>query len=227
VKPALALIFDLDGVIVDSTPIHNRAWELYLRRSGIDPAGIEPRMLGQHNSAIVRDFFGEGLSELEIARHGSAKEVLYRELMAGNCTKYLVDGIVDFLEMYADWPKAVASNAERANVEFVLDGCHLRDHFLAVLDSSQIQRPKPAPEVYLRAAELLNASPRDCVVFEDSPVGVAAARASGASVVGVRTAVRDLDGVDYAVDGFRDARLRDWLGERNLEALARRAGRDS
>jgi HAD superfamily hydrolase (TIGR01509 family) len=209
--PVLALIFDLDGVIVHSTPIHNEAWRRYLGLHGLHIDGIQARMLGKHNDEIVRDFFGSGVSREELRQHGSAKERLYRDLMKPCLERHLVQGVVPFLERFAGTPMAVASNAEAANIEFVLERARLRGWFRQVIDGSQVERPKPDPEIYLRAASLLGVEPSRCVVFEDSPVGVAAAKSAGARVVGVRTTVRELNGVDYSVDDFTSAGLVAWL----------------
>ena len=85
------------------------------------------------------------------------------------------------------------------------------------MDGSQVERPKPAPDVYLRAAELLKIPPRNCIVFEDSPVGVAAAAAAGMRVVGVLTHAAALDGVRFSIVDFLDARLDYWLTAQSPE----------
>ena len=120
-------------------------------------------------------------------------------------------GIAEWLEHVAGAPIALATNAERANVDFTLDGAGLRRYFDVIVDGSQVARPKPAPDVYLRAAELLKIAPRNCIVFEDSPVGVAAAVAAGMRVVGVRTHPSPLDGIVFSVANFLDPQLDSWL----------------
>ena len=87
----------------------------------------------------------------------------------------------------------------------------LRHCFRAVVDGQQVSRAKPDPEIYLRVAELLSADPRNCIVFEDSYTGVAAARAAGARVVGIRTTHREFKNVDLSVDDFRSPELESWL----------------
>jgi HAD superfamily hydrolase (TIGR01509 family) len=118
----------------------------------------------------------------------------------------------EFLTHHRDLPMAVASNAEAANVQFVLDAAGLRSFFRAIVDGHQVSRPKPAPDVFLKAAELLAVAPRDCIVLEDSYSGVAAARAAGMRVVGLRTTHRELPGTDLAVDNFLAPELEEWLG---------------
>ncbi len=211
IAPGWALIFDLDGVIVDSMPLHTEAWRVYLRALGIECPDIEARMHGRRNDDIVVDFISADLSAKEIASHGAAKERLYREMMRTELQRYLVPGIAEFLTSCDGTPMAVASNAEPANVDFVLDGSGLRRSFQVVVDGHQVLRPKPAPDVYLRAAELLRVPIDHCVVFEDSPTGVAAGVAAGAKVVGIQTHSAKLSGVDLLVPDFRAPALKDWL----------------
>ena len=108
-------------------------------------------------------------------------------------------------------PLAVASNAERANVDFVLDGAGLREYFPVALDSSSVQRPKPWPDIYLLAAQELGVAPQNCIVFEDSEVGITAARQAGTRVVGILTGQNPLKEVDLAVADFAGLELEPWL----------------
>jgi beta-phosphoglucomutase len=206
----LGLLFDVDGVIVDSMPLHTEVWRIYMERAGIAVDDIAGRMHGKHNGELVLDFFGPDLSPQEVIGHGAAKEALYREIMGSRLQQLLVPGIVDFLARHARLPKAVGSNAEPANVNFVLDGADLRQYFEVIVDGMQVDRPKPYPDIYLRAADLLKVDVRNCVVFEDSPAGVAAGRAAGARVVGVETHAPLAD-VDFRIRDFQDPGLNAWL----------------
>ncbi|HZT31204.1 MAG TPA: beta-phosphoglucomutase family hydrolase [Bryobacteraceae bacterium] len=211
-RPGLAVVLDMDGVIVDSNPVHREAWRVYNRRFGIETTeAMQQRMYGRRNDEIVRDFFGLRLSGDQVAAHGAAKERLYRELMRDAVARSLVPGVREFLERHAGLPAAVASNAEPANVEFVLGRAGLRPFFQAVVDGHQVERPKPAPDIYLRAAQLLRIAPADCIVFEDSFSGVEAARAAGARVVGIRTTHHNLPGAELCVDNFLSPELESWL----------------
>ena len=195
----IALIFDMDGVIVNSNPIHRQAWELYNRRFGVETTDdMHRRMYGKRNDQIVRDYLGNHLSDADVFEHGAAKERLYRELAAPHLASSLVPGVREFLERHRDLPKAVASNAEAENVKFVLESAELGSFFRVVVDGHQVSRPKPAPDVFLKAAELLGAAPRDCIVLEDSYSGVEAARAAGMRVVGLRTTHEELPGTAIA-----------------------------
>lgn len=209
--PGLALIFDMDGVVVDSNPVHRRAWRLYNEQFGIKTdEAMQQRMYGRHNTDIVRDYFGSHLSGEEVFAHGAAKEALYRRLMEPELERRLVPGVRRFLARHAASPMALASNAEPANVSFILRTANLARFFRVALDGQSVRHPKPHPEVYLRAAELLGAAPEDCIVFEDSHSGIAAARAAGMRAVGVRTTHSDLD-ADLLIDDFLSPDLDPWL----------------
>jgi beta-phosphoglucomutase family hydrolase len=212
VAAGLALIFDLDGVIVDSNPVHRKAWVEYNRRFGRDTdETMLEFMYGKRNDDIVRHYFGAQLAGDEIARHGAAKEELYREMMAGSVSAHLVPGVREFVEANAGAPMALASNAEPANISFLLDSTGLRPFFRAVVDGHQVRNPKPDPEIFLRAAALLGVDPANTIIFEDSYAGVQAARGAGARVVGLRTTHPELPTADVAVDDFLSADLRAWL----------------
>lgn len=211
--PVRAFLFDMDGVIIHSTPMHNRAWEIYLERHGIDPEQVQHRMFGLRNDEVVRNFFGDGLPEETVLRHGSQKEELYRQLMAPVLEEHMVPGVREFLARHGAVPAAVGSNAEPENIEFVLERSGLRPRFAHVVDGFQVERPKPDPQVYLRAAQLLGVRPEECVVFEDSLAGLRAARASGARVVGLLTTLKELpDDADLKIASFEAPELERWLG---------------
>jgi beta-phosphoglucomutase family hydrolase len=213
----MALIFDMDGVIIDSNPLHRIAWSEYMRCHGIEMTeAMQQRMYGKRNDEIVRDFFGDPLSDADVFAHGAAKEALYREMMKARIEESLVPGIREFLVRYRNLDLAVATNAEPANVDFVLDQAGLRAFFRVIVNGHQVIHPKPHPEVYLRAAEGLRTPPEDCIVFEDSYTGVASGLAAGMRVVGVETTHRDLPGVSLAIRDFNDVALEYWLENRPL-----------
>ncbi len=211
----MALIFDLDGVVVDSMPLHTLAWQRYLKQLGVAREDVAIQMHGRRNDEIVREFLGPEVPVETVFAHGAAKEGLFRDLFrettGDRLTNALVPGVEEFLTRAQDVPVALATNAEPANVAFVLDGIGLRQFFRAIVDGSQVRQAKPAPEVYLTAAERLGIAPRNCVVFEDSPVGITAARAAGMRVVGILTHAPTLADVDLAVADFLQPELIAWL----------------
>jgi beta-phosphoglucomutase-like phosphatase (HAD superfamily) len=117
----------------------------------------------------------------------------------------------EFLVKYANVPKAVASNAEPANIDFVLDRYGLRQYFPVAVSGFEVERPKPFPDIYLKAAERLGARPADVIVFEDSLTGLRAAVDAGMRVVGVETTSDDLPGAVLQIKDFSDPKLEEWL----------------
>jgi len=218
VVPGLAFIFDMDGVLIESTDIHTRAWDIYLTRQGINPEGIMAAMLGKRNDQIVQHVWGAGLPEDEVIRHGADKEELYREMMTPVFDEHVVGGVREFLAAARDAgiACALATNAEPRNVDFVLDRAGVRPHFLAIVDGHQVHHPKPHPEVFLTAAGRLGVDPVNCVIFEDSPGGLQAARASGARVAALLTTLREAPGADIEIADFHDPRLLPWLSSLTL-----------
>jgi beta-phosphoglucomutase family hydrolase len=220
--PGLALIFDMDGVIVNSNPLHRAAWEAFNRRYGLETTEeMHSGMYGKRNDDIVRSFYGTGLSDEEVAARGAAKEALYRELARGRIHEMLVPGILDLLHRFRGIPMAVASNAEPANIGLILDNAGLRPFFRVVVDGHQVAQPKPHPEIYLRVADLLEIHPANCIVFEDSYAGVQSALQACMRVVGIRTTHDDLPGTNLTIDNFDDGDLRRWLADERVVASSR------
>ncbi len=210
----IALIFDMDGVLVHSMPLHTLAWERHLAKFGITVENLEQRMHGKRNSELVRDLIDASLPEDVIFQHGAEKERLFRELMiADGLSRYEIPGIREFLDRYPDLPKAVASNAEPQNIDFVLDRFNLRRYFPVTVNGMQVARPKPFPDVYLEAARQLGTPPARCIVFEDSPTGVQAGRAAGMRVVAVETTPTTFQDVQLEIKDFLDPALEPWLHE--------------
>lgn len=212
----LAYVLDMDGVLIDSNPLHAVAWRRYLTEHGIDADSVMERMHGKRNDQIVRELFGHSLTEREVFDHGAAKEALYRELMRPQLKQNLVPGVVDFLARHQERGLGLGSNAEPANLDFVLDEGGLRGYFAAVVDGHQVTHPKPHPEIYRKVAAMLGVAPADCVIFEDSATGIEAGRAAGARVVAVKTTDAPLPRCDYEIADFRDPGLETWLA--TLEA---------
>ena len=205
------MIFDLDGVLVHSMPLHVRAWENYLEKLHIHVEALEPRMHGKRNVELVRDLLGKDLSDEIAFEHGASKERLFREMLSADTNRYRVPGLFEFLERHKETPKAVASNAEPANIEFVLSQFGLAQFFPVTIDGFQVKRPKPFPDIYRKAAEALRVDAKNCIVFEDSPTGIEAAHGAGMRVVGVETTPAEFGPVDLRIKDFLDPQLEPWL----------------
>ena len=210
--PGLGMILDMDGVLVDSNPIHRAAWVEYNRLHGLTTTSdMLEWMSGKRNDEIVRRFFGEGLLPEEVQRRGAEKESLYRQMTGGDVERILVPGVRCFLQQYRTCPLGLATNAEPANVDFILGRGGLREYFRVVVSGQDVQHAKPHPEIYMRTAELLGLEPRNCIVFEDSESGVGAAVAAGMRVIGVCTTHGYLPGTRLDIHNFLSGALHSWV----------------
>ncbi len=193
-------------------PLHTEAWRQYLKNMSLEIEDLESRMHGKRNAELVKELIGGDLTDDIIFEHGAAKERLWRELMlTGGLDQYRVRGVARFLDRYREVPKAIGSNAEPANINFVLDRFGIRQYFDVIVDGQQVSQPKPAPDIYLKAAGLLGTKPANCIVFEDSPTGIEAGRAAGMRLVGVETAPTRFQSVDLHIQDFGDPLLESWL----------------
>jgi len=184
--PVQAVIFDMDGVIVDSEPLHERAFLHVFEQIGYGGRhGVEfADYYGKSDALVWRDF---------IARHNpphSFEHLLgWKEQHFGTLLESeepIFDGLPALLERCsARWPVAIASGSRHPTINAVLGLRGLRRHFRAVVSSEDVARGKPAPDVFLRAAELLGIEPAACVVIEDSAAGVEGARAAGMTAIGI------------------------------------------
>ena len=185
-----AVIFDMDGVIVDTNPHHRTAWRKYYQRNGraLSDEDFVQYVSGKHNTAIIAHLFAnQTLTSNEIRQLGNEKEALFRELYRPVITP--VNGLIDFLKILkvANIRTAVATSAPVENLDFVMDALGIRHYFDVLLNESMVSNPKPDPEIYQKAMAMLHVDPADSVIFEDSITGIQAAKASGASVVGMAT----------------------------------------
>jgi beta-phosphoglucomutase family hydrolase len=203
-----AFIFDMDGTIVDNMDFHTKSWLAFFQRRGkeLDADEFFRTTAGRQGKEIIRSHMGEHLHEEEIAVLNNEKEAVYREMYEPH--RKTIDG---FDELIGQAKRhgvalAVATAAPNANIAFTLDGLDLRRHFDAVVGAADVPRGKPNPDVFLKAAERLGAQPADCIVFEDAPLGVEAARRAGMRAVVLATTLpaEAFDGYDNVIKVVRD-----------------------
>ena len=173
-----AIIFDMDGTLIDNMGVHLDIWVDFLAKRGtvISRQAFHRQTSGQRNPEIMRQFIDPHLTDAEIADLQEAKESLYREQHADHMEP--MPGSIPFFEaaQAVGLKLAVATSAYRPNVDFTLDGLGIRPYFEAVVSAEDVVNGKPDPEPFLLAAELLNIAPEHCLVFEDAESGIEAAR---------------------------------------------------
>jgi beta-phosphoglucomutase len=184
-----AVLWDLDGTLVDSADYHWRAWRDTLSRAGT--AITYEQFLdgfGQKNDRILRTWFGADLTASRIEQLGGDKEAAYRRITEAEGLSPL-PGAAAWLESLrqSGWKQAIASSAPRANVDVMLRVAGLERYFDARVAAEDVSIGKPDPEVFLTAASRLGLAPSRCIVVEDALAGIEAARRAGMKCIGVTT----------------------------------------
>lgn len=201
---SIGVIFDWDGVIIDSSAAHRISWERLASEIGkLLPDDHFERGFGRKNTVIIPDILGWTDRAKEIARLSDRKEEIYREVLREG-TIEPVEGVRPLLEALQSEgiPCAIGSSTARANIDLALEAMELTEFFAAIVAAEDVTRSKPDPQVFLKAAELIQRAPARCIVFEDAPFGIDAAHAGGMRAIGVRSSTnpRDIDHADRMVD---------------------------
>ena len=204
-----AVIFDMDGVLVDSGAHHRRAWAALLDELGVTPPdGFWRRTIGRPSVEAIPLLLGEPMEPAEARRLSNRKHAHYVRLAGAGLPA--VAGVIAFIDTLRahDIPLAVATSARRSDAHGLLGPLGLLDRFHAIVTAEDVSRGKPDPEVYLHAAARLGAAPDRCLVFEDAVVGVQSARGAGMRVFGVATAYEPADlvaaGAERAITTFEE-----------------------
>jgi len=181
-----AVIFDMDGVIVDSEPLHERAFlEIFAELGYAANHGVDFRdYYGRSDRALWEDFIArhhppQPLAELIVRKQDRLMEILARE-------RPIFPGVVELiLKLAPRYRLAVASGSPHPVIDLILSIQDLRRFFPVVVSVTDVGRSKPAPDVFLRAAELLGLAPAHCCVIEDAATGVESARGAGMEVIAI------------------------------------------
>jgi HAD superfamily hydrolase (TIGR01509 family) len=182
-----AVIFDMDGVLVDTNPFHVQKWEALLAEHGIgfDRKTLPKLVLGPGNEPTLRHFFGDRLTADDMRRLSEELEAKFRKAFAPHAKP--VPGVERLISECHDHGVlvALASAAISKNVNFILEALKLRPFFHVILTSDEITQSKPHPEIYAKTAQKLGLLPPHCVAIEDSFVGIEAAKRAGMKCVAV------------------------------------------
>ena len=218
-----ALIFDMDGVLVDSNPFHVQKWIEFLHERGIpyNAENLPKQILGSRNDTALRRFFGRDLPEGEIEKLSEDLEARFRAAFRPHAQPLL--GLKTLMDECRGEgiPLAVASSAMTKNVDFVVDTLKLRSYFASIVTGDDVSRPKPDPEIYIQAAERLTLAPAKCVAFEDSFVGIESAKRASMKCVAIASTfpaeeLQSQTQADLVVKNFEElslARLRELFKE--------------
>jgi beta-phosphoglucomutase family hydrolase len=209
-----ALIFDLNGTMIDDMAYHGEVWFDILNKlgAGLDKAQVKKQLYGK-NEELLERVFGKGhFSEAQLQEISMEKERTYQEIFLPHLA--LIAGLPELLEKAArlNIPMAIGSAAIRFNIDFVLDNLNIRHYFKAIVSADDVANGKPDPETFLKCAALLGVTQGGCIVFEDAPKGVETARNAGMKAVVITTAhpAEDFAQYDNAlmfISDYTDERL--------------------
>ena len=207
-----ALLFDMDGVLVDSTPAVARVWTAWANRLGLDPDQVVRQAHGRPSIATIREL-------LPSADHRAEDQAIEKAEIEDIEDVIALPGTLGLLSALPDNRFAVVTSATRA-----LAVVRLRAAGFAIpknlVTSNDIQRGKPDPEPYLRGAQILGLSPADCIVIEDAPAGIQSGKAAGSSVIALRTTTPDsalrAAGADWIVTDCSDISLQPIQADKDL-----------
>ena len=202
-----AVLWDLDGTLIDTGGLHYTAWSAEMARHGVTLDAREfASTFGQRNDTILRRWLGADLTDAQVLAIGTAKEERYRHLVREQGVA-LLPGAETWLRRIASpalhdsgWRQALATMTPRENMAALFAALGVEECFDAVVTGDEVARGKPDPDVFLLAAQRLGIAPQHCLVVEDAPAGVAAAHAAGMRAVGVGAEVRVSDAELWVAD---------------------------
>jgi beta-phosphoglucomutase family hydrolase len=183
-----AVLWDMDGTLIDSEEFHWISWRNTLANEGITITREQfLSSFGQRNDSIIPQWLGTGSTPERIEKIANAKEELYRDLVRRNGISPL-PGVASWLHRLhkQGWLQAIASAAPRANIDAILEALSATHIFQGIVSAEDVRRGKPDPEVYLTGASRVGVSPDRCIVVEDAAAGVEGARRAGMRSIGVR-----------------------------------------
>lgn len=210
-----ALIFDMDGVLIDSEPMHFAAFQKFFAKQGLNYTAEQNALyLGRKDIEIARELieqFAMNMSAEEIVAH---KEEIFQELVVATAVPR--EGVVETLSkakaLKVD--SAVASSATMPSIKLIVDTLELKDFFHNLTSGDEVKQGKPAPDVFLLAAERMQIEPKHCLVIEDTEAGVEAAKAAGMKVIAIpceATRHQEHRRADLKVDSLRELNLEEWV----------------
>lgn len=203
-KETRAVLWDMDGTLIDSMPYHWLAWQDVLREINRHVEhGVWNQTVGMRNSEIIPLLFPD-MSPAQAAYVDRAKEERYRQHIEQDGIE-LLPGVAEWIQRFqaAGWKQAVASSAPPENVAAIAHALHLNGVFEALICGADVERGKPDPDIFLAAARRLSMEPAHCLVIEDAATGIEAAHRAGMRAIGVLNTQSQLE-ADLVIKSLQD-----------------------
>jgi len=185
------VIFDMDGVIIDSNPYHRIAWNNFLKRNNVEinDSTFKELIFGTTGVDAIDKLFNNKYSRHELENFTIEIDSEYRDIIRTSNNIEPVNGVIKFMKSISDknYKMAIATSAPTENVDLILNKFMIFNYFDLVIDKTQISKGKPNPEIYLKAVQGLGLRKANCIVFEDSISGIISAKNADLIVIGVTT----------------------------------------
>ncbi|MGC9375380.1 MAG: beta-phosphoglucomutase [Bacteroidales bacterium] len=206
-----AIIFDLDGVIVDTAVFHYQAWKKLANSMGFDLTEAQNEQLKGISRLESLDILLEigkidSISDEEKQQLATRKNEWYRENILKMTPRDILPGVKNFLKDLKKAHYKIAIGSSSKNAGTILERIGMKNFFDAVVDGTKITRSKPDPEVFLKGAQELNIPPEQCLVFEDADSGIEAAKNAGMKTIGVGSS-ENLPKADKVIPGFQNVNI--------------------
>jgi beta-phosphoglucomutase family hydrolase len=207
-----AVIFDMDGVLADTGPLHYQSWVKISKEIGKRfSKEFFKSTFGRQSVPIIRDLVGNDVDEDLVRKWADLKEKYYREMVRNNIVP--LPGVLRIIKELNDlkFKLAVGSSAPPENVDLLLNSFKIAHYFNIVITAPDVKNGKPAPDVFLAASEKLKIVPSNCIVIEDAPVGIQAAKNAGMKCIALETThpAKELLAADLIVSDLSKIRLKD------------------
>ncbi len=211
---AKAVIFDMDGVLIDDERFKQQSWIEYGKRHGFNLTEADvDKFLGRTSRENFDDLYKRKLTGEEFDRYHKEKTDILLELLKGKLKP--IDGVQELLDVLLSnhIKMAVATSSRRFYFDFIIGALNFKKYFPISLTADDIKKGKPDPEIYLKAAEMLHVKPTDCIVFEDSVSGITSGKTAGMKVIAITTthAPSELHMADKIIKSFREISVKDLL----------------
>jgi beta-phosphoglucomutase family hydrolase len=205
-----AILWDMDGVITDSSSFHSAAWQETFAKKKVNFTNEDfNKLFGTRNDFIIRNILGEGLTEEDIKTIVQEKESSFRAKAKGNIKPF--PGVINILDSIkkGNFKLALVSSAPKENIDFATGELGIEGYFDCIVFGHEVAESKPSPQIYLLAAKKLGAEPKDCIVIEDSPYGIKAAKLAGMKCLAITNTHprEELNEADKVVDSLEEVDL--------------------